>query len=294
MPGALHLAIFLAALSCCRASVLPSTVAAPRGPITCVAEDPEFERLVVGGLGNQGEVISEHEQALFHEAGVWLPETGEWLFTSNRMDDNGPRIKVHVLHAKSRTLTECDEVQAAVVMANGGTSDGAGGVLLCSQGMGEVGGAIYRVSPTRCSAAPLVEARFNSPNDVVLHGPTGAILFTDPSYGVEQGFRSARHHEHEALWCFVPAAEGAEAPPPVHCLDRNFVKPNGLCLSPDGATLYVTDSGYFDGYGGADRRVEASHASLPCRLPPVGLPPPSFFASPPVAGRGLARSTRTI
>ena len=80
----------------------------------------------------------------------------------------------------------------------------------------------------------------------------------------------------------------------MHCLDRNFVKPNGLCLSPDGATLYVTDSGYFDGYGGADRRVEASHASLPCRLPPVGLPPPSFFASPPVAGRGLARSTRTI
>ena len=109
----LHVAILLAFLSCCRASVLPSTVAAPRGPITCVAEDPEFERLVGGGLGNQGEVISEHEQALFHEAGVWLPETGEWLFTSNRLDDNGPRIKVHVLHAKSRTLTECDEVQAA-------------------------------------------------------------------------------------------------------------------------------------------------------------------------------------
>jgi len=32
---------------------------------------------------------------------------------------------------------------------------------------------------------------FNSPNDVAVHGPSGAIFFTDPDYGYAQGFRPA-------------------------------------------------------------------------------------------------------
>lgn len=38
----------------------------------------------------------------------------------------------------------------------------------------------------------------------------------------------------------------------MHALDHDFIKPNGCQLSPDERTLYVSDTGYFDGEGGHD------------------------------------------
>lgn len=42
-------------------------------------------------------------------------------------------------------------------------------------------------------ASPLVNnwggLPFNSPNDVTLHAPSGALLFTDPDYGASNGHR---------------------------------------------------------------------------------------------------------
>jgi len=82
----------------------------------------------------------------------------------------------------------------------------------------------------------------------------GAIWFTDPSYGVLQGFRP-RSVAADRVWRLDP--ETGEAAIVAESLD----KPNGLAFSPDESTLYVGDSGAIHGPGDYDpdrpRRVLA-------------------------------------
>lgn len=79
---------------------------------------------------------------------------------------------------------------------------------------------------------------FNSPNDVVVH-PSGALFFTDPTFGS------------------IPYLGGVESQPmgyrgvfmlrdgEVSLIDGSGTEPNGIGLSPDGRMLYVSD--YADG-----------------------------------------------
>lgn len=78
----------------------------------------------------------------------------------------------------------------------------------------------------------------NAPNDVVVHSD-GAIWFSDPGYGI--------------LWEYEGHKATPEIPNAVYRLDPAssvltrvsdaLDRPNGLCFSPDGARLYVVDSG---------------------------------------------------
>jgi gluconolactonase len=91
--------------------------------------------------------------------------------------------------------------------------------------------------------------RLNAPNDVVV-AADGAVWFTDPGYGIDGPYEG-----HKA---------DVELPRHVYRLDpRNgtatsvaddFVRPNGIGFSPDGAKLYVVDSGISHG-GPAHIRV---------------------------------------
>ena len=80
---------------------------------------------------------------------------------------------------------------------------------------------------------------FNSPNDVVEHSD-GSLWFTDPCYGHKQGFRSA---PEVGNWVWVHHPRHGVT----HVVADGFSRPNGLCFSPDGQTLYVTDTGYATG-----------------------------------------------
>lgn len=71
--------------------------------------------------------------------------------------------------------------------------------------------------------------RLNSPNDVAVDA-AGRVYFSDPRYGGND----ARELDVEAVYRIDP--EGA-----VHRLDTTATKPNGLVVSPDGKTLYVSD-----------------------------------------------------
>jgi len=78
----------------------------------------------------------------------------------------------------------------------------------------------------------------NSPNDVIV-ARDGSIVFTDPSYGRDgavHGIERAPELDFRGVFRVPPG--GGE---PV-LLDRDFVQPNGLCLSPDESILYVNDS----------------------------------------------------
>ena len=67
-------------------------------------------------------------------------------------------------------------------------------------------------------------------------GADGRIWFTDPSYGHLQGFRPTPQLS-DAAYGFDPATGKVSAVP------WEFDKPNGVALSPDGRTLYVSDNG---------------------------------------------------
>src|SRR5690606_38221050 len=77
--------------------------------------------------------------------------------------------------------------------------------------------------------------RFNSPNDLTVDSK-GTIWFTDPPYGLEDGPDSpARELDVLGVYRVVPGGEAS-------LVVRDLTRPNGIGLSPDEATLYVSNS----------------------------------------------------
>ena len=78
----------------------------------------------------------------------------------------------------------------------------------------------------------------NSPNDVIVHSD-GSVWFTDPGYGLLLNYEGQR--------------ADAELPNRVYRLEPDtgvatvvaddFLRPNGLCFSPDESLLYIVDTG---------------------------------------------------
>jgi gluconolactonase len=77
--------------------------------------------------------------------------------------------------------------------------------------------------------------RFNSPNDLVL-ARSGAIYFTDPPYGLA-GIDQSPLKEQPVNGVYRLDPDGT-----VSLIDGALTFPNGIALSPDGRTLYVSNS----------------------------------------------------
>ena len=77
--------------------------------------------------------------------------------------------------------------------------------------------------------------RFNSPNDLHI-ARSGAIYFTDPPYGLVDGDASPlRELKQNGVYRWTPGGEAV-------LLDGTLTRPNGIALSPDERTLYVSVS----------------------------------------------------
>lgn len=122
--------------------------------------------------------------------------------------------------------------------ANGNTRDREGRLVTCEH-------SGRRVTRTEHDGTVTVLAdrydgkRLNSPNDVVV-AADGAIWFTDPTYGIDkdyEGGRAAQELDGSHVYRFDPS-NGALA-----AVATDFVRPNGLCFSPDHEMLYVADTG---------------------------------------------------
>lgn len=109
------------------------------------------------------------------------------------------------------------------------------GRLLAAEGANT--GGSRRVSVTapdgtvRSLADRFEGKRFNSPNDLALDAQ-GRVYVSDPRYVGGEG----RELDAESVYRIDP--DGT-----VHRLDTTAKKPNGLAVSPDGRTLYVSDNG---------------------------------------------------
>jgi gluconolactonase len=118
--------------------------------------------------------------------------------------------------------------------ANGMIFDGRG-QLVVAEGANTGGGR--RVSITerdgtiRTLADRYNDKRFNSPNDVAVDRD-GQVYVSDPRYVGDE----PRELDFEGV--FLITQEGYVIP-----MDLTVSKPNGLAISPDGKTLYVSDNG---------------------------------------------------
>ncbi|RDW89687.1 hypothetical protein BP6252_01719 [Coleophoma cylindrospora] len=185
------------------------------------------------------EVIASNDKEPFaHEAGVYIPSTGDIFITSNHIKSNGTKhIQISKVQ-KQGSEWVVEPIEPGVVLANGGVNY-RDGVLFCEQGsLTEPGGLTY-MSPTPPYKTESIISNyhgrwFNSVNDVVIHSD-GSIWFTDPAYGYEQGIRPVPQLVNQT-YRFDPKTGDIRA------MDDSITKPNGLCFDPEQKTLYITDT----------------------------------------------------
>lgn len=167
----------------------------------------------------QGDIAVVAEGCMFTEGPVWLPGTG-LLFSD---------IPADAIFKADKTVFRKPSGNA-----NGLMLDRQGRLIACEHGNRRVTRAEKDGSIT--VLADRVEGkRFNSPNDVIVRSD-GAVFFTDPPYGLEGGLKGPNAElDFSGVYAILPDGE-------LRVLARDFIKPNGIGLSPDEKTIYIADT----------------------------------------------------
>lgn len=123
---------------------------------------------------------------------------------------------------------------------NGEVSDKDGTVLICRQGLRDIG-RLNKDGTFSNFLSGYQGKRFNSPNDLVF-GADGTLWFTDPPFSVPgfsiAGAAGSPPADKQLPYNAVFRYKNGTLAPVV--TDMNL--PNGIGLSPDGRTLYVDNS----------------------------------------------------
>jgi gluconolactonase len=195
-----------------------------------VAHAPGFTE-----VAGEEPVLSLLAEVDAHEGPVYFADENALYFTT--LPRPGAAVQV-----KRLSLDDPDDLSILVARAsgaNGMAADHDGRLIVCEQGSHSEPARISRLNRTNGERETVVEdwrgLPLNSPNDVAV-ASDGAIWFTDPSYGHLQGFRPP-----PVGGDFVYRHDPATGETTV--VADGFDKPNGIALSRDERTLYVTDSG---------------------------------------------------
>ncbi len=187
--------------------------------------DPRFEACLIG----HARVERLWTGARWCEGPAWFP-AGRYLIWSD---------------IPNNRMLRWDETDGSVSVfrqpsmnSNGNTVDGAGRLVTCEH-------LARRVTRTEHDGSITVLAdsfdgkRLNSPNDVIVDSD-GAVWFTDPDYGIMIDYEGARADSQiGACHLYRIAPDTGD----IAIAADDYVKPNGLALSPDERTLYVADTG---------------------------------------------------
>ena len=187
-----------------------------------IAEDAELEVLAGGFEWTEGP--------------LWMPEDGGYLLfseiPSNTIRRWSPKDGVSIWMQPSGYTGVAKYGREPG--SNGLARDTQGRLLCCEHGDRR----ISRLT-TGGGKRTLIDAfeglRLNSPNDLVVSS-NGSIYFTDPPYGLPEGMGDAQQ-ELDFCGVYRLSPEGE-----LTLLTREFDRPNGIGLSPDGKLLYVNQS----------------------------------------------------
>ncbi|MDB5252094.1 MAG: hypothetical protein JWP27_1263 [Flaviaesturariibacter sp.] len=178
------------------------------------------------------------DSCAFSEGPVWHPD-GFYLFSdipANAIFRIAPgKPKEQWLRPSGCTHTDTQPLSEQVG-SNGLALGPDGALYICQHGNGAV--ARWRNGGLEPFVDGINGKPFNSPNDLVVHAD-GTLFFSDPPYGLAgQSLNPAIRQEGAAFYAF------REGEMTAFCTEYDY--PNGLCLSPDGATLYLCSSKPFE------------------------------------------------
>ena len=121
--------------------------------------------------------------------------------------------------------------------SNGNTRDRQGRLVTCEHGARRV----TRTEPDGRITVLMDRyqgKRLNAPNDVVV-AADGAVWFSDPGYGILVNYEGAKAEFELPTQVYrLDPATGQAA-----VVADDLERPNGLCFSPDGGRLYISDTG---------------------------------------------------
>ncbi|MDP3949734.1 SMP-30/gluconolactonase/LRE family protein [Microbacterium sp.] len=168
------------------------------------------------------------------EGPLWIPDEGVVRWS----DIPGDRIMLW-----DAATSEISVHRDAVEFTNGRMLDRDGSVVQCSHGRRRLEREMPDGTVTEI-VSHWGEHRLNSPNDVAL-APDGSYWFTDPDYGITQP-REGHPGIREYGGCQVFRWSEAEG---LTSVIDDMDRPNGIAFSPDGGTVYVTDTATAAGHG---------------------------------------------
>jgi gluconolactonase len=169
---------------------------------------------------------------VFTEGPLWVASDNCLLFS----DIPGNRM-----HRWRPGDAEAEVYREPSGFSNGLTLDGDGNVLAAEHGGRRISRAPYD-GDAETVAGDLDGKTLNSPNDVIVHS-SGAIYFTDPTYGLPRpgaqrvmgDIDATQEIDFKGVYRIAP--DGS-----LTVVADDFDMPNGLAFSPDESLLYVADS----------------------------------------------------
>ena len=220
--------------------------------ITCVVQAADNELPTVGSIERIDSaidgLIASHAKIevlamgfAWSEGPVWISHGDGGLPPQSLLFSDIPNNRIHCWNQKSGLSTFLEPAGFTGPASygrergsNGLALDITGRLLCCEHGDRRIS-VLEKNGGKRTRADAWNGKRFNSPNDLAVH-TSGAIYFTDPPYGLPDGFDDARR-EIDCCGVFRLQPNGT-----VDLVCNTMTRPNGIAFSPDQKKLYVSQS----------------------------------------------------
>jgi gluconolactonase len=217
----------------CRSLARPETRAAYPTMGRIVREDAALDQLIAP----DARIEKLADGFTWSEGPVWIADGGYLLFS------DVPRNRIHrwsqsdgaSIFLEPSGFDGADASAFREPGSNGLIAGPAGSILMADHGHRAIVRVDLATKAKTLLATRYQGKRFNSPNDLV-QARTGAIFFTDPPYGLKD-MDASPLKEQAQNGVYRLDTNGA-----VTLLVDDLTFPNGVALSPDQRTLYVTVS----------------------------------------------------